>query len=79
MNQDEIKKVEADLIENIKKLKYALGQFETDTGILLTGDANGAYWNGPNAFQCLKTCAIQINFDLQLVDNLEKNTNHFKS
>ena len=79
MNQDEIKNVEADILEELNKLKYALGQLETDAGILLTGDANGPYWNGANAIQCLKTCAIQINFDLQLVDNLEKNTNHFKS
>ncbi len=78
MNQDDIKKVESDLVDNVNKLKYALGQFETDTGIILTGDSNGPYWNGNNAYQCLKTCVIQLDFDLQLLKNLEKNISFFK-
>ena len=77
MNQDETKKVKENILDDIKKLKYALGQFETDVGILLTGDANGPYWNGERAYQSLKTCSLQIEFDLQLLKNLENNTKSF--
>ena len=77
MNQDESKKVKENILDDIKKLKYALGQFETDVGILLTGDANGPYWNGERAYQSLKTCSLQIEFDLQLLKNLENNTKSF--
>lgn len=77
MNQDEIKKIKESILDDIKKLKYSLGQFETDVGILLTGDANGPYWNGEKAYQSLKTCSLQIEFDLQLLKNLENNTKSF--
>ena len=73
MSQEEIKDIELNLLEDLKKLKYSLGQFETDFGIILTGDANGPYWNGSNAYKILNTCSKQINIDLQLIKNLEKN------
>ncbi len=73
MSQEEIKDIELNLLEDLKKLKYSLGQFETDFGIILTGDANGPYWNGSNAYKILSASSKQIDFDLQLIKNLEKN------
>ena len=72
MSNEELRKLSVDLKNDIKKVRNALSQLETDVAILQTGDANGAYWSGPGAYTFVKSCLAQIDHDNTLLANLEK-------
>lgn len=72
MKPEEINKISKDFLDNLNKIKNALSQLETDAAILQTGDANGPYWNGNNAYNCINRCLSNVSDDQELVNNLEK-------
>ena len=79
MSKEEIEKMIVSLIDDTKKIKNALSQLETDVAILKTGDANGPYWDGSNAYQCIKTSMTQIEYDVDLLKNIKKCINYLKT
>ena len=79
MNKENIKKMALDITADVKKIKNALSQLETDIAIVQTGDANGAYWNGNNAYSYTKSCLSQIDHDNQLLKSLEQCINYLNS
>ena len=72
MNNEDIKKTVLDLLANLKKAKNAISQLETDIAIVETGDVNGAYWSGANAYSFAKSCLSQVDHDNQLLKGLEQ-------
>lgn len=56
----------------VVRLKNALSQFETDIGMLETGNDKGPYWNGEGAYNFIKSSTGNIDHNKTLVDNLEK-------
>ena len=77
--EEEIKDLDISLKGEIKKIKNALSQLETDLAILQTGDANGPYWNGPGAYSFYKSCLGHIDHDYVLLKNLDKCSQHIET
>ncbi len=66
----ELKPLVLELEMELLNVEKALGKLETSVGILQTGDKNGAYWNGANAYSFLKSCMGQIDHNHHLLDEL---------
>jgi hypothetical protein len=79
MNKEEIKEISLDITGDVKKVKNAISQLETDIAIVQTGDANGPYWNGSNAYSFAKSCLTQIDCDNQLLKSFDQCLNYLKT
>ena len=79
MSKENVKKMALDITTDVKKVKNALSQLETDMAIVQTGDANGAYWSGGNAYSFAKSCLSQIDHDNQLLKSLDQCVNYLNS
>lgn len=71
-NEEEAKTLSLELQTEILKLKNALNKLETDVAILQTGDVNGPFWNGANAYEFYKASLGHIEHDRTLLKHLEK-------
>lgn len=69
---ESIKPISLELEVELIKLQEALGKLETTVGLLQTGDKNGPYWNGENAYHFYKSCFAQIDHNYHLYDNLKR-------
>ena len=72
LSDSELKEFSMSLKDEIKKIRNALSQLETDVAVLQTGDAHGAYWSGPSAYRYIKNCISQMDHDRNLLKELEK-------
>ena len=63
----------------LNKLKTAVGQLDTDLEIVQTGDDNGSYWNGEVAYNTVKACLGQVEYDYNLIDELTKCLDYLKN
>jgi hypothetical protein len=79
MDKEKIKSITLDITGDVKKVKNAISQLETDMAIVQTGDANGAYWNGANAYSFVKNCLSQIDHDNQLLKSFDQCINYLNS
>ena len=79
MNKEDLKKLSMEYTGEVKKVKNALSQLETDIAIVQTGDANGPYWNGSNAYTFAKNCLSQIEHDNQLLKSLDQSVRYLES
>lgn len=71
-NKEEAKALSLELQAEILKLKGSLAKLETDVAVLQTGDKNGAYWNGENAYDFHTAALGHMDHDKNLIKNLEK-------
>lgn len=76
---EEEKMLSVELKTELKKFINALSQLETDVAIMGTGDANGAYWTGSNAYSFIRGCLAQIDHNHKLLSNLEKCSNYLET
>ncbi len=72
MNKEEISKIALELDQEIEKIRVALEKFQLDVDTIQNGDGNGPYWNGDNAYKCIRTSLLQIEYDTKLLNDLEK-------
>lgn len=71
-NEEDLKTVFYELQTEISRFKSSLNKLETSLGILQTGDKNGPYWNGDNAYEIYKACIGHFEHDKNLLAKLEK-------
>lgn len=71
-NKEEAKALSLELQAEILKLKSSLARFENDVVVLQTGDKNGPYWNGENAYDVYKSSLGHLDHDNNLIKNIEK-------
>ena len=67
---DDLKPIVLELEMELLNVKKKLGNIETSIGLLQTGDKNGPYWNGSNAYHFFKSCSAQIDHDHNLLSHL---------
>lgn len=72
LDLEEVKTLSLELQMEISKLKSSLYKLETDIGLLQSGDNNGPYWNGSNAYDVITSCIGHFEHDKNLISNLEK-------
>ena len=79
MNREDVKR----LIEQIQLdtcvVRDTIECLENDIKKIQTGDSNGAYWNGKNAYDCIKTAFMQIEYNKRFLSDLEKNMSYLQS
>ena len=71
-NYDEIKDISKKLKSEINNLRSSLAKFETSVALIENGDNKGPYWNGSNAYYCIDKSLMQIDYNYNLIDNIEK-------
>lgn len=78
-SKDEAKTLSLELQAEILKLKNALSKLETDIALLQTGDKNGPYWNGSNAYEFHKAGLGHLDHDMNLLRHLESCSEYVES
>ncbi len=71
-NDNEIKKLAKSLRKEIDSLKANLDKFKDDVHKIENGDGKNPYWNGTNAYSCVSKSLEQIDYNKNLVNNLNK-------
>lgn len=71
-NEEELLKLSKELQSEMIKLKNSLNKLETNVAVLQTGDKNGAFWNGENAYEFYKASLGHIDHDRNLLKHIEK-------
>ncbi len=79
MNKEEIKKIVQELTVSAEKLRKSLEKLEEDVKVIEKGDVNGSYWNGNNAYDCMKTTLLQLECDRDILKSLEKDIVYLES
>ena len=67
---NEIKPLILEFKTELLKANNALEKLEKDVEVLQTGDNNGPYWNGVNAYQIMNSCVGHIDHDRYLLCEL---------
>lgn len=78
-NEDEAKALSLELQAEVLKLKTLLEKLESNINALQTGDKNGAYWNGVNAYDVNKSLVGHLDHDKTLLSKLDKCSEHLSS
>lgn len=71
-NKEEILKIVKSLKSEVDKLQSALGKFETNVDLIQTGEDKKPLWNGTNAYNVVSKSLTQIDYDYNLLKNIEK-------
>ena len=71
-NIEEVKKIVKSLKSEVNNFQNALSRFETNVALIQTGDGKKPYWNGTNAYYCVDKSLNQIDYDYNLLKNLNK-------
>ena len=79
MSDTEKKTLALELQKEISKLETAVYKLETDIITLQSGDKNGPYWNGSNAYDALSACVGHLEHNKTLVDNVKKCSEYINS
>ncbi len=61
-----------ELKAEVLKLKNALTKLELDLGLLQTGNSDGPFWDGENAYLFMRNCSGNFDHNRVLLENLEK-------
>ncbi len=72
MNKSEVEALSFELKAEVLKLENALRKLELDLGIIQTGNSDGPYWNGENAYLFTRNCSGHFDHDRALLENLHK-------
>ena len=78
MNKEEIQKIVEQLNKDSRTIKESINQLEEDIKRIQAGDGT-AYWNGKNAYDSIKTALLQLDYNKDLLKELEKNIQHLSS
>ena len=79
MSNEDVRIVLNQMLEKASNIKDAIGVLESDIQKIQIGDDNGAYWNGKNAYDCIKTSLLQIEYNKELLEELNKSINNLQS
>ena len=66
------RKLVDDLDNQIFKIEVALNSIKESIDAIQVGDGNDPYWNGTNAYNCVNKSLNQIDYNYNLLNNLNK-------
>ena len=79
MNNNEVSRLINQVQIDTYNVQNTINNIENDIKKIQDGDNNGAYWAGKNAFDCIKTALLQIEYNKDLLSDLEKNMDYLQS
>ena len=79
MDQFELENVVEKLKDNSNRIREAVNCLSEDIKKIQDGDGSSSYWNGKNAYDCIKTAMLQLDYNKNLLKELEKNINYISS